>query len=98
MMLPFSFITAASDYQLASSRIVLTRNSPNATVQVTIPQETLRTDAPFETFRLVLNDALGIAPSNLFFRDTNIIIQDVGTYVSPTGNKECIAVCRDEGV
>ena len=58
----------------------------------------MRTDAPLETFRLVLNDALGIAPSNLFFRDTNIIIQDIGTYVSPTGNKECIVVCRDEGV
>ena len=73
-----SFLTAASDFQLATSQIVLTRETPSANVQVTVPQEPLSTDAPLETFRLTLNDELGLAPSNLFFRDAVITIEDMG--------------------
>ena len=82
-------MTAASDFQLATPQIVLTRETPSATVQVTIPQETLSSDAPFENFRLTLNDVLGLAPSNLFFRDAVITIEDIGKSSNDQGRPGC---------
>ena len=74
-------MAAASDFQLSTTQIVLTRETPSANVQVTVPQETSSSDIRFETFRLTLNDELGLAPSNLFFREAVVTIEDMGKSV-----------------
>ena len=71
---------ALSDFQVVTREIALLSESPRAEVRVTLPQEPLdeNNDISVETFILLLNDELGLAPANVFFRQSVVNIEDTG--------------------
>lgn len=72
------FLSADADFDLEPSQVTLQRESPQATIQLTLPQEDTLDDDEMERFTIVLSDAFGLAASNLFFRDAVVNIEDVG--------------------
>ena len=57
--------------------MVITRAEPvTAKVRVRLPREESAEDDRFETFTLVLTDAVGLAPPNMFFREAAVNIED----------------------
>ena len=60
--------------------IALLSESPRAEVRVTLPQEPPdeNDDMSVESFILLLNDELGLAPANVFFRQSIVNIEDTG--------------------
>ena len=58
--------------------IALLSESPQAEVRVTLPREPLdeNDDMAVETFILLVSDELGLAPANVFFRQSVVNIED----------------------
>ena len=56
--------------------MVITREEPTVEVQVRLLQEESAENDRFETFTLVLTDAAGLAPPNMFFREAVVNIED----------------------
>ena len=69
-----------SDFRLETTEVHLTMANPQGTVRVMIPreQDARQEDQSIEMFTLVLTDAVGLAPPNMFFREALVNIQDTG--------------------
>ena len=67
--------------------IALLSESPQAEVRVTLPQEPLddNDDTGVETFILLLNDELGLAPANVFLGQSVVNIEDTGKRIIRCG-------------
>ena len=67
-----------ADFNLLTSEVTLTLNSPTAVVVVEILEEVQGGDEPRESFELRLVDGLDIAPNNVFLRSSVVTILDNG--------------------
>ena len=67
--------------------IALLSESPQAEVRVSLPQEPLddNDDTGVETFILLLNDELGLAPANVFLGQSVVNIEDTGKRIIRCG-------------
>ncbi len=71
---------ASSDFGLITNEVILTTSEPKGSVVVNVFRESGsgHEDDPIETFTLILTDAVGLAPPNMFFRDALINVRDSG--------------------